>query len=163
MRWNHYPSSKLINLSLKEEKSVQFAKITLKLARMSLDYPVCMYCITLLRSRLTSSHQDCITPWLKINGSCPVCRHTINPQNNNTNEDVPPGSPPTQPSSPGPSGQHPLGGAGGWLGSLFNFAGNRGSSSGTGGAGNTGASASAGGDNQRYRRDDSLPPEEDLD
>jgi hypothetical protein len=44
MRWIHYRDSKRRNLSLKEEKNVQFAKTILKLGSMSLDYPVYTYC-----------------------------------------------------------------------------------------------------------------------
>src|SRR5271169_566079 len=29
-----------------------------------------------------ASHEDCIMPWLKINGSCPVCRYSLNGQSN---------------------------------------------------------------------------------
>src|SRR5271169_5475742 len=35
------------------------------------------------------SHTDCILPWLKINGSCPVCRHTLNGENQNQSDQPP--------------------------------------------------------------------------
>lgn len=25
-------------------------------------------------------HEDCIKPWLKVNGTCPVCRHSVSPE-----------------------------------------------------------------------------------
>ncbi|KAI8379417.1 uncharacterized protein BYT42DRAFT_326113 [Radiomyces spectabilis] len=57
-------------------------------------------------------HEDCIKPWLKMNGTCPVCRHAVDPnaaspnpdtsgndgtENNNNNENGP------HPSSHSPS------------------------------------------------------------
>ncbi|KAI8081887.1 uncharacterized protein B0P05DRAFT_452764, partial [Gilbertella persicaria] len=32
-------------------------------------------------------HDDCIKPWLKLNGTCPVCRHSVLPeQESNQNQ-----------------------------------------------------------------------------
>ena len=39
-----------------------------------------MYCMTFFPSYADFSHEDCIVPWLKINGSCPVCRYSLNNQ-----------------------------------------------------------------------------------
>ena len=123
------------------------------------------------------SHQDCIMPWLKINGSCPVCRYTLNGQSQNTNNDTP-GSPPnTDPSSqsshrPAMGQQQPGSGGpgGGLLSSISNLLGsfgavNRGSTSGTTGNQSAGESGSYQHQPQQRRggRSDSLPPEEDLD
>jgi len=95
-------------------------------------------------------------PWLKINGSCPVCRHTLNTDSQNSssqNDNRSPlsGSPPRQ--SGGSSGS-------GWsiTGFFSNFGANRGSTSGTSGNRNPGTPSEG-----NRRGSDTMPPEEDLD
>lgn len=92
------------------------------------------------------SHEDCILPWLKINGSCPVCRHTLNGRPNDTP------SSPNAPAPPETSGQ-------GWsITNLFNFGGGNRNTSGPGPSNSGGG----GGRNQNWRQD-SMPPDEDID
>ncbi|BEJ12569.1 hypothetical protein CspHIS471_0210290 [Cutaneotrichosporon sp. HIS471] len=78
-------------------------------------------------------HPDCLTPWLETNGSCPVCRHSLVPQEGE--EDAPGSQPPqsqaqaqagpssgiSQPTEPAPPAHTGvLGGAQGAITSVLN-------------------------------------------
>jgi len=86
-------------------------------------------------------HQSCILPWLKTNGTCPVCRHQLVPQ---------PGSPETPPAPGGAGGSssnrrppppNSTGSQGGMLNHLFSYLGG-GSGSNPSGNNSTGHSRS---------------------
>jgi E3 ubiquitin-protein ligase RNF115/126 len=102
------------------------------------------------------SHQDCILPWLKINGSCPVCRHTLSTPDPATSQSNQPTSPSTSTSTSASTSSPPrnrdTGSGAPWLSNLFSFGGRSGN-----GGGDTGANRQPG-----RRRSDSIP-EEDLD
>lgn len=81
-------------------------------------------------------HQDCILPWLKSSGTCPVCRYQLVPQPGGNPGQSSRGSPPNQP----PRWQPPDNsrrGSGGGSGGLFHslFGGTSSSSSGSSGSG----------------------------
>jgi len=157
-------------------KNVQFARTISVLEMTQSVYRVYTYCklpyaiIPPQNIDLTlnvRSHEDCIIPWLKINGSCPVCRHTLNPNvSNSGSTSGPNGSLDNNaqstsrgsPNGPNPSNPGGGGGAHSWLSSIGLIFGNRANASG-GGNGNYGNRP----ESSRRTRQDSLPPEEDLD
>ncbi|KAI6047881.1 hypothetical protein EDC04DRAFT_3051288 [Pisolithus marmoratus] len=91
-------------------------------------------------------HQDCILPWLKSSGTCPVCRYQLVPQPGGNPGQSSRGSPPNQP----PRRQSPDnsrrggGGSGGLFQSLFGGTGSNSSGSSGSGSGNNYSSMSGG-------------------
>ncbi|KAG8988373.1 oxidation resistance protein 1 [Tulasnella sp. 427] len=79
-----------------------------------------------------SFHEDCIIPWLKQNGTCPVCRYQLVPQ------PEPHGPPPQTPNSEGGNGRPGPGSEGGMRG-------DRGTDSHSGSSGGSGIAQSLGG------------------
>jgi hypothetical protein len=53
-----------------------------------------------------SSHEDCIMPWLKINGSCPVCRYNLNGESRGNNSESPGGPSNNNNNSNNPNNYH---------------------------------------------------------
>jgi E3 ubiquitin-protein ligase RNF115/126 len=129
-----------------------------------------LYIIPFLK--LIFSHEDCILPWLKINGSCPVCRHTLNGSSEDTqgsssnNTRSPPNDTRSASSSTSSRQQQPEGSSGSsWpFLNFFNIgSGNGGTSRGSGNPGTSAPGGSGGGDQSWRGRHNSMPPEEDLD
>ena len=112
--------------------------------------------------KLIISHEECILPWLKINGSCPVCRHSLNgsPQGDT------PANPPDNTRSPPSSSQPPEPPGSSWsISNLLSFGGGPARRGGSSSSGNPGTSASGGGGGytQSWRGYSMPPDEEDLD
>ncbi|KAK8854767.1 hypothetical protein IAR55_003506 [Kwoniella newhampshirensis] len=49
-------------------------------------------------------HPDCLQPWLKVNGSCPVCRFSLVPENDDRQRQPRPSNTPGQPQTPAQTG-----------------------------------------------------------
>lgn len=91
-------------------------------------------------------HQDCILPWLKSSGTCPVCRYQLVPQPGGNPGQSSRGSPPNQPprSQSLDNSRRGGGGTGNFFQSLFGGTGGNSSGSSGSGGGNSYSSMSGG-------------------
>src|SRR5437667_11356338 len=84
-QWIHYLDSEQIKHSWMQVMNVLYVKTNSNSATSSFVYDAPMYSNQPSFSpSLINSHEDCILPWLKINGTCPICRVPVNGSNPET-------------------------------------------------------------------------------